>query len=162
MIRSASWRNCLSKENPSHGRDDRAGPPPHRDPARRHRRAGDFGDYHQFPGLKAFERIRCFASKTAREVNLFALSRTVSPAELLRVVRAHWAIENALHWEFDVVVAEDAARNRRDHGSQYLAVLRRLALNVARADKTESSLAGKLRQAGWNDDFLLELLAQTR
>lgn len=127
--------------------------------------AGDLGDYHQFPGLKAFgriERIRRLPGKTAREVRLFALSRAVSPAELLRVVRAHWAIENALHWELDVVVAEDAARNRRDHGPQNLAVLRRLALNVARADQTKGSLAGKLRQAGWNDDFLFKLLAQTR
>jgi predicted transposase YbfD/YdcC len=127
--------------------------------------AGDLGDYHQFPGLKAFGRIestRRLASKTETEVRLFALSRQLSSAELLRVARAHWVIENALHWELDVVVAEDTARNRRDHGPQNLAVLRRLALNVARADQTKGSLAGKLRQAGWNDDFLLNLLSQTR
>jgi predicted transposase YbfD/YdcC len=127
--------------------------------------AGDLGDYHQFPGLKAFGRIesaRRAAGKTQSEVRLFALSRKLAPAQLLRVARAHWAIENALHWELDVVVGEDAARNRRDHGPQNLAVLRRLALNVARADQTKGSLAGKLRQAGWNDQCLLNLLSQTR
>lgn len=127
--------------------------------------AGDLGDYHGFRGLKAFgriERIRRLAGKTAREVRRFALSRAVSPAELLRVMRAHWPIENALQWELDVVVAEYAARNRRDHAPKNLAVLRRLALNVARADQTKGPLAGKVRQAGWNDDFLLKRLLQTR
>jgi len=81
---------------------------------------------------------------------------------LLRVARAHWGIENTLHWELEVVVAEDAASNRKDHGPQNLAVLRRLVLNVARADKTKGSLAGKLRRAAWDEDYLVNLLAQTR
>lgn len=69
---------------------------------------------------------------------------------------------DTLHWELDVVVAEDAASNRKDHGPQNLAVLRRLVLNVARADKTKGSLAGKLRRAAWDEDYLVNLLAQTR
>ena len=69
---------------------------------------------------------------------------------------------HALHWQLDVSFGEDAARNRKDNGPANIAVLRRLALNVARADQTKGSLAGKLRQAGWNDHFLLKLLGQTR
>lgn len=127
--------------------------------------AGDLGEYHEFPGLKAFgriESIREVDGKAETEIRIFALSRMLPPAELLRVVRAHWLIENALHWELDVVVGEDAARNRRDHGPENLAVLRRLALNIARADSTKGSLSGKLRRAGWNDGYLLKLLGQTR
>jgi len=32
----------------------------------------------------------------------------------MATVRAHWAIENALHWQLDVSFREDAARNRKD------------------------------------------------
>jgi hypothetical protein len=54
------------------------------------------------------------------------------------------------------------ARTRRDHGPANLAILRRLALNIARHDKGKGSLAGKLRRAAWNDDNLVKLLSQMR
>ena len=95
-------------------------------------------------------------------MRIFALSRRLSPDALLSTVRAHWQIENALHWELDVALREDAARNRKDNGPANIAVLRRRALDVARADKTKGSLAEKLKRAGWDDDFLLKLLGQMR
>ncbi|MHC2445741.1 hypothetical protein ACVJ6Q_003856, partial [Bradyrhizobium elkanii] len=55
------------------------------------------------------------------------------------------------------------ARNRKDNGPANLAVLRRLALNVAQAHPdTTGSLRGKLKRAGWNDAFLFELLGHMR
>jgi len=45
-------------------------------------------------------------------------------------VRAHWGIENGLHWVLDVTMNEDGLRNRKDHGPENLALLRRLALNL--------------------------------
>ena len=70
------------------------------------------------------------------------------------------AIENALHWVLDVVMNEDQARHRKDHGPENLAVLRRLALNLARLEASKGSLRGKLKRAGWDDAFLAQLLAQ--
>ncbi len=60
----------------------------------------------------------------------------------------------------DVVLDEDGARNREDHGPENLALLRRLALNVARLEPSEGSLRGKLKRAGWDDAFLARLLTQ--
>ena len=77
---------------------------------------------------------------------------------LLTTVRAHWAIENALHWQLDVTFREDAARNRKDNGPANIAVLRRRALDIARRDTSKCSLTIKLKRAGWDDDFLLSLL----
>ena len=48
-------------------------------------------------------------------------------------MRSHWATENSLHWVLDVTLNEDAQRSRTGHGARNLAALRRLALNVARA-----------------------------
>ena len=91
------------------------------------------------------------------------MSRPYSRKEVLRIVRAHWGIENSLHWPLDVTLDEDLARNRKDNGPANLAVLRRLALNIAQAHPdTTVSLRGKLKRAGWNDTFLFELLGHMR
>ena len=57
---------------------------------------------------------------------------------------------------------EDDARNRRDHGPANIAVLRRRARDVARQHKSNGSLSTKLKRAGWNDEFLVELLHHMR
>jgi predicted transposase YbfD/YdcC len=115
--------------------------------------------------LKAFGRIeatRLIDGKVETDVRIFALSRQLSADALLATVRAHWQIENALHWELDAAFREDAARNRKDHGPANIAVLRCRALDVARTDKSKVSLTEKLKRAGWDDDFLLKLLGHMR
>ncbi len=70
---------------------------------------------------------------------------------------------NSLHWPLDVLLDEDLARSRKDNAPANLAVLRRLALNVARAHPdTKTSLRGKLKRAGWDDAFLLDMLRHMR
>ncbi len=80
------------------------------------------------------------------------------PEVLLDTVRAHWAIENALHWQLDVSFREDAARNRKDNAPGNIAVLRRRALDLVRRDTSQRSLSIKLKRAGWDDAFLRSIL----
>jgi predicted transposase YbfD/YdcC len=119
-----------------------------------------------FPGLKAIGRIK--AERTGRDgkpetaVRYIALSTALSPRRLAQVVRAHWTIENQLHWTLDVVFDEDDARTRKDNGPQNLAVIRRLALNILRAHPIAMSIASKMRRANWSKDFFCELFAHMR
>ncbi len=76
----------------------------------------------------------------------------------MATVRAHWAIENALHWQLDVSFREDAARNRKDNGPTNIAVLRRRALDVVRGDPSKASLSMKIQKAGWDGAFLRSIL----
>jgi len=118
---------------------------------------------HQWPGLAAIGkvvRIRETAARTTTETAYYLLSTALSAQRLSAVVRAHRDIENQLHWCLDVVMNEDKARNRRDNGPSNLAILRRMALNVMRQDKTKDSLRGKLLRAALNDSYLLQLLRQ--
>lgn len=78
-------------------------------------------EHHEFPRLKAFGRI-----EATREIDGVATS--------LATVLAHWAIENALHWQLDVSFREDAARNRKNNGPANIAILRRRALDAVRRD----------------------------
>jgi predicted transposase YbfD/YdcC len=125
--------------------------------------AKGLAEHHEFPGLKAFGRIdsrRGSDGKVQTETRYFALSWLPAPEVLLTTVRAHWQIENALHWQLDVSFREDAARNRKDNGPANLAILRRRALDLARRDTSKGSLSIKLKRAGWSDAFLLSLLNQ--
>jgi predicted transposase YbfD/YdcC len=118
------------------------------------------------PGLKALGRLeaqRTTASgKTETDSRYIALSRKLTPTKLAEVVRAHWGIENQLHWVLDVVFDEDAARTRKDYGPENLAVIRRLAQNILRMHPSNDSISRKMRRALWSKDFFFELFAHMR
>jgi predicted transposase YbfD/YdcC len=117
---------------------------------------------HAFPGLKAIGKVTAVREqdgRTTTATRYYLLSRPLSAARFLAVVRAHWQIENCLHWVLDVVLDEDLARAREDHAPENLARLRRFALNVLRANRDPGSTRGKIKRAGWDDAFLLKLLA---
>ena len=121
---------------------------------------------HDFPGIKAVGRVelrrRVGNAEEPPVVRYFLLSKVFSPRRLLAITRKHWGIENELHWVLDVVFDEDRARNRKDHGPENIAVLRKLALNLLRSNPDKASIRRKIKRAGWDDSFLLSLLSQMR
>ena len=118
---------------------------------------------HDFPGLAAVARLESRRGKDAPVTRFFLLSRRFPAEKLIEIVRSHWSIENTLHWTLDVALDEDLARSRKDNAPGNLAVLRRLALNIARAHPdTKTSLRRKLLRAGWDDHFLFELIRHMR
>ena len=119
--------------------------------------------HHAWPGLRAVGKVtaaRETPAKTSIETRYFLLSQTLTPERFLAIVRAHWGIENGLHWVLDVTMNEDQMRNRKDNGPENLALLRRLALNLAALEPSKDSMRGKLKRAGWDDHFLAQMLAQ--
>ncbi len=91
------------------------------------------------------------------------MNKKLTPEQLRRQVRSHWAIENALHWVLDVTMSEDYLRNRTGLGPENLAVMRG-ALNLARLalDKRTPSTRGRLKKAGWNHNYALKLISFAR
>lgn len=121
---------------------------------------------YSFPGLQALGEVTATredgSGRTTTRRRLFALSRPMTGQDLLATVRSHWAIENQSHWILDVVFDEDHSRARTDNAPLNLAVLRRLALNLAKANQTRGSIRGKLKRAGWDNSFLAALILQMR
>jgi predicted transposase YbfD/YdcC len=79
---------------------------------------------------------------------------------VLRTVRSHWGIENELHWVLDIAFDEDRCRVRKDHGPENFALLRHIALNLLKQEKTcKRGIQGKRLLAGWNQDYLLKIIA---
>jgi predicted transposase YbfD/YdcC len=125
-----------------------------------------FGQPYGFPGIAAVGRIDSWRADIGRsakhKVRYFLASRPLLAKKLLEVVRAHWGIENNLHWVLDVLFAEDACRSRKDHAAENLAVIRKLAINVLQATPGPLRISHKMLQARWNNDFLLSALAHMR
>ena len=98
--------------------------------------------------------------EASEETRYYLLSRVWPPERCNGIVRSHWGIENRLHWVLDVTCNEDQARNRKGHCAENLALLRKLALHLARLEPGKGSMRGKLKRAGWDDNFLINILSQ--
>jgi predicted transposase YbfD/YdcC len=121
-------------------------------------------DDHQWPGLVAIAKVdrtreTKTKTKTTSETAYYLLSTPLSPERCNEAVRSHWGVENRLHWRLDVTMNEDQDRTRLDNAPQNLALLRHMALNVMQKDKSKISLRGKFLRAGWDDRYMVQLLA---
>ncbi len=99
------------------------------------------------------------ATRTETVYGVTSLRRAqASPARLLALVRAHWTIENRLHWVRDVTFDEDRSQIRQGAGPQVMATLRNLAISLLRLAGA-ALIAPALRQAGWHGHaFIFRLL----
>lgn len=74
-------------------------------------------------------------------------------------IRAHWGIENGLHWVLDIAFREDEARARKGHAAQNLATVRTIALNLLKQERTSKrGVKTKRLRAGWDHKYLLKVL----
>src|SRR3954465_13113559 len=118
-----------------------------------------------WPGLAtvvAVETIRGIPGrgKVKAEIRHSLSSAKLPPEALAAAIRSHWRVENGLHWVLDVTFREDASRVRERNAARNLALLRKIGLNLARADVTlKGSLKGKRKYAGWDDAFMAALIA---
>jgi predicted transposase YbfD/YdcC len=102
----------------------------------------------QVDGKISIER-RYYITSLSQEVEKFA-----------QAVREHWGIENGQHWVLDIAFREDEQRIRLNNAAENAAVLRRMALNLLKQDKTvKLGIKSKRKLCGWNNDYLLQILS---
>ncbi|GIK81518.1 MAG: ISAs1 family transposase [Alphaproteobacteria bacterium] len=95
---------------------------------------------------------------TDRERRSYLCSAKLDAQTFARAVRAHWGIENRLHWVLDVVFRDDLARLRSGHGPANMAVVKHMALNLLQQAKPTTSLKNRRKLAGWSTDYLNALI----
>jgi predicted transposase YbfD/YdcC len=121
----------------------------------------------RFPGEWRFPKLAAIAMVEARvelrdrchlEIRYFISSLPLSAERLLAIVRAHWRIENSLHWVLDVIFKEDLSRLRKGHGARNMAVVRHFALNLVRAAADKRSIKRRRKCAAFDDEYLAQIL----
>ena len=120
-------------------------------------------DAPEWIGLQSLVKVharRQTGEEASEKERYFISSLRSNARHLLKVVRSHWSIENELHWVLDIAFREDESRIRKDHGPENFAVLRHIALNLVKQEKTQkASIKGKRLKAGWDENYLLRILS---
>ena len=114
----------------------------------------------KWSGLKAIGLVQCerhCGGRVSFEQRYFITS--LGDVKLFQQsVRSHWGIENGLHWRLDVTFREDESRIRRGNAPHNIGVIRHVAMNLLKREKTKISYRKKRLRAALNDDFRDKLL----
>lgn len=122
----------------------------------------DLADASRWKHLRAIGMTMNVTVRDGREhteIRYYILSRYLAGRKFAEAVRGHWSIENRLHWQLDVSFGEDQCRLRKGHSDANFSILRRTALSLLKNNTTAKvGIKNKRLLAGWNDDYLTELL----
>jgi predicted transposase YbfD/YdcC len=123
---------------------------------------GWFEDLSKWKGLRSIimiESERTVGEETSIERRYYWSSHVLDAKSFAAMIRGHWGIENELHWCLDVGFGEDQSRIRTDHGPENIALLRKIAMNLAKSERSHKrGIQAKRKLAAWNDAYLLKLL----
>lgn len=118
----------------------------------------------RFPGLQSIAMVEAeveSAGRTSRTRRYYLSSAPLDAKTFARAVRAHWGVENRLHWVLDVVFHDDLSRLRTGHGPQNMAIVKHMALNLLNKTARTDSLKTRRKRAGWDDEYLQAVITQT-
>jgi predicted transposase YbfD/YdcC len=117
----------------------------------------------KWPKLRTLLKVqaeRYLGEQPTLETRYYLSSLSAPAARLLAAARTHWSIENGCHWVLDIAFREDECRLRKDHGPQNFAILRHIALNCLKQERTAKlGVKNKRLRAGWDNDYLLTVLS---
>ncbi len=119
-----------------------------------------------YPGQPRFNHIKTilkvvnqteFKDHCTQDDRLYISSTTLDIDRLAQGARGHWGVES-MHWLLDVTFGDDRSRYRTGSGAKNMAVVRRFALGLIRANKDKGSVKTRRKSASWDPNFLLTIL----
>lgn len=124
----------------------------------------------EWKNLSSLIKIECtrYDKKTKKEEKAeryYISSKKASALYFHDAVKTHWQVENNLHWMLDVIFSEDNSKKQAGNSAQNFSLISKIALNMIRNHRdTQNRGAKKIsakrkrKMAGWNNDYLLEIL----
>ncbi len=106
------------------------------------------------------ESTRIIKDNTEKEIRYYISSLNLDAKQINKMVRGHWGIENSLHWVLDVQFNEDHCRKRMGNSAENFALIRKVALNIIKNDKsTKLSINKKRLKAMLYNEYLIKLIS---
>lgn len=98
--------------------------------------------------------------KTTTEITYSIYSQAeLGAKEYGKSKRAHWGIENSLHWVLDIGFREDESRMRAGNAAENANILRHIALNLLKHEKScKMGMASKRKKCGYDLNYLYKVL----
>ncbi len=94
-------------------------------------------------------------------IRYYISSLTTENKRFNSLIRAHWAIENNLHWMLDVTMGEDASRKRAKNSPRNFSVIAKTVLTMVKKYKPlkgGTSIKRKRKMGGWSDEHLIAMM----
>lgn len=123
-----------------------------------------YPDEPRFPGLAMIGVVETFVERDGKRQNerrYYLSSAKLDPTAFAYAVRAHWGVENRLHWVLDVVFHDDLARLRSENGPQNMAIVKHMAMNLVRQPIDKHSLKVRRKRANLDPDYLEKIIRQS-
>lgn len=116
-------------------------------------------EWRDLKSLVCLRNTRIVKEKKSVEFRYYISSLPGDAWKIGHAIRSHWSVENKLHWQLDISYGEDDCKVRKDNGAENFSVIRRVTLNLLKADKkTKAGIKNKRSKAGWNKDYMLQVL----
>jgi predicted transposase YbfD/YdcC len=117
----------------------------------------------EWAGLRTAVRIErrreLLDGETQSDVHYYVSSLPPEPERIAKAIRAHWDIENGLHWLLDVAFGDDTRAVRNARSAENLAIVARMAFTLVKRDPTRKrGVAASRKKAGWDTDYLAHVL----
>jgi predicted transposase YbfD/YdcC len=115
-------------------------------------------DWMDIQSIGMVETERQVGTDIERKTRYFISSRPADSHLFAQRVRSHWHIENKLHWRLDVIMDEDTAHIRVNHGPENMAVVRHIALNLLKHESSKISIQSKRLRAACDNVYLEKVI----
>lgn len=148
--------DCVETVDADHGRIE----------TRRYVTTDDIGwleGKHEWAGIKTIAMVtrqRDVNGIVSKEKAYFISSLESDASVISKSIRTHWSIENSLHWCLDISFREDQCRVRKDHAPENMGILRHMALNLIKREKSlKGGIQTKRLKAAWDHNYLLKIIS---
>lgn len=112
-------------------------------------------------GLQCVVKVESQSELRGKETRYYISSLTdLTAQKAYELARGHWRIENQLHWQLDLTFNEDRLRQRTEKGPENLALVRKIALNVAHMHEKKLSKRKFLKKMAWNENYCSEVVTK--
>ena len=117
-------------------------------------------DWKKLTSISMVKSVRSKHTRETEEIRFFLTSLPPDASLFAGAVRGHWSVQNSLHWVLDIAFKEDDIRTRNHYAAENLSILRKIALNLIKQEKSRKiGVSAKRNNAAWNNSYLMKILS---